>query len=213
MLPLGTPMKRQPIWFVVVLLVGVVTCMAGGQQPDDTAFARAVPAEKISAQGVPNFGKLSPGLYRGGQPTAEGIRKLKEMGIEIVVNFREGQKETAAEKQQVEALGMRYASIPWSAWDDPNDGQVAEFLTLLRANPERRVFVHCKHGKERTGVMVAAYRIAFDRWTSEQALAEMENFGIRGFWFRHLKKYVRSFPERLQADLDFSALRPAPAAR
>ena len=84
---------------------------------------------------------------------------------------------------------------------------------LLRANPERGVFVHCQHGKERTGTMVAVYRMTLERWTPEQALAEMESFGIRGFWFRHLKNYVRTFPERLQTDPDFAALRPAPAAR
>jgi protein tyrosine phosphatase (PTP) superfamily phosphohydrolase (DUF442 family) len=206
-------MIRQRASFVLVLLIGVVACSLGAQQPNDTASARVVPAEKSTVSGVPNFGKLSATLYRGGQPTAEGIRKLREMGIEIVVNFREERKETSAEKQQVEALGMRYVSIPWSAWDDPNDQQVAEFLTLLRANPERRVFVHCKHGKERTGVMVAAYRMSFEHWTPRQALAEMESFGIRGFWFRHLKKYVRTFPERMQSDPDFAGLRPAPAAR
>ena len=105
---------------------------------------------------------------------------------------------------------MRHVSIPWNAWHDPGDRQVAEFLELLHANPERMVFVHCHHGRERTGTMVAAYRIAAQNWTPEQALAEMEAFGLRGFWFRHLKKYVRAFPERLRTSPDLHAIQIAP---
>jgi tyrosine-protein phosphatase SIW14 len=203
-------MKRQRGW-LLTLLIGVLACSLGGQEPATSAPARPAPAEKSKVGGIPNFGKLNPRLHRGGQPTAEGFRKLKEMGIELVVNFREDSKDISRERQQVEGLGMRFVSIPWNAWDEPDDRHVAEFLTLLRANPERKVFVHCKHGKERTGLMVAAYRMTFEHWTPEQALAEMESFGIRGFWFRHLKKYARTFPDRLQSDPDFATLRPEPA--
>jgi protein tyrosine/serine phosphatase len=210
--------------FAAVLLASALVCPLRGQQPfAQTVSAQgkpggasprsAVPAEKSKVPGVPNFGKVNAQLYRSGQPSAEGFGKLKEMGVEIVVNFREDAKDISRERKRVEELGMRFVSIPWSAWDDPNDAQVAEFLSLVRANPERRIFVHCKHGRERTGTMLAAYRMALENWTPQQAADEMERFGFRGFWFRHLKKYVRTFRERLHSDPDFAPLHPAPAAR
>jgi protein tyrosine/serine phosphatase len=71
---------------------------------------------------------------------------------------------------------------------------------LLRENPDKKVFVHCERGAERTGVMVASYRMSRDRWTPNQALDEMEAFRFRGLRFRHLKEFVREFPALLLTD-------------
>ncbi len=56
----------------------------------------------------------------------------------------------------------------------PASQQVAEFLNLLQANSRQKIFIHCHHGADRTGVMVAAFRIAMQNWTPQQALAEMK---------------------------------------
>lgn len=181
-----------------------VHATAPAQNPADPTSA-----QKLKIEGLPNLGQVSTTLFRGGQPKKEGYSKLKEMGVEIVVNLRDDTDDIAEERRIVEQNGMRFVSIPWNARRGPNDPQVAEFLEFLRANPERKIFVHCKAGKERTGVMMAAYRIAVQSWTAPQALDEMEFFGIRGFWFAHLKRYIRDFPERLRNDPDFVTLAPA----
>lgn len=208
-------MKRSPRPVIAILacllaaLASVHAARPQRQEPTAPAFA-----EKLKVEGLPNLGQVTPTLYRGGQPRKEGYPNLKALGIEIVVNLRDDEDDVAQERALVEQHGMRFVSIPWNARRGPNDRQVAEFLEFLRANPERRIFVHCRAGKERTGVMIAAYRIAAQGWTVPQALDEMEFFGIRGFWFPKLKKYIREFPSRLETDPDFSALRPAsPPAR
>ena len=200
---------------VFALVFGVLapapTASLAAQQATATSSVSA-PAQKLKVEGVPNLGQVTPTFLRGGQPTETGFRKLKEMGVEVVVNFRDEPDKIAAEKKQVEALGMRYLSIPWNASKGPDDRQVAEFLEWMRANPERKVFVHCHRGKERTGVMVAAYRIVMQNWTAPQALDEMEFFGIRGLWFGHLKQYIRELPKKLPSDPAFHALVTAPAS-
>lgn len=170
------------------------------------------PAKKLDLRGLPNLGAVTSRLYRGGQPAAEGFAALQKLGIEIVVNFRNEKDRVLGERGQVEALGMRYVSIPWRGFDHPENKQVAAFLDLVRANPQKKIFVHCRRGAERTGVMSAAYRIAVEGWTSEQALAEMEQYRFRGFWFRHLKKYIRNFPETLRTNPAFRARSPEPRA-
>lgn len=172
--------------------------------------APAVPAQKLRLPGLPNLGRVNDRLYRGAQPKEEGWAELKKLGVEVVVNLRERSVGTERERERVEKLGMKYVSLPWSGMDDPDNRQMAEFLSLLRAERGRKVFVHCRRGAERTGVMVAAYRMLEEKWTPEQALNEMEAFGFRGFWFRHLKKYVRSFPSLLQSD---PALKPLAQAQ
>lgn len=194
--------------FALALLLGIALPGAAQTSPSDTA--PPAPGKKLKVEGLPNLGQVTPTLFRGGQPKKEGYAELKAMGIELVVNLRDNEDEIAKERRLVEQAGMRFVSIPWNAWQDPKDGQVVEFLELVRANPGRKIFVHCKAGKERTGVMIAAYRIAVQGWPAQPALDEMEYFGIRGFWFRHLKKYIRDFPERLRTDPDFTSLAPAP---
>jgi protein tyrosine phosphatase (PTP) superfamily phosphohydrolase (DUF442 family) len=169
----------------------------------------AAPAAKVKLAGLPNLGKVGDRLYRGGQPEKEGYEELKKLGVQVVVNFRQSsEQDNDAEQARVEGLGMRYVEIPWRGLDDPSNAQIAEFLRLLKDNPDKTIFYHCRRGAERTGVMTAAYRMAFQRWTPEQALAEMEEFKFRGFWFRHLKRYVRSFPEQLQSDPHLQLLSP-----
>ena len=73
---------------------------------------------------------------------------------------------------EVESLGMKYVSIPWSGSSYPSSSQVVQFLDLVRANPQAKIFVHCKRGADRTGVMVAAYRIAFEHKDVADAVLE-----------------------------------------
>jgi len=127
------------------------------------------------------------------------------MGIGIVVNFRDEREEIATEKRQVESLGIKYIEIPWSGRDDPSNIQVVQFLDLIRANPKAKIFVHCKRGADRTGVMVAAYRIAIEHKSVAEAVSEMHQFHYAGFWLPQLKRYVESLPGLLQKDARFSA--------
>ncbi len=175
--------------------------------PGGSTPAAATPAAKVKLGGLPNLGKVHDRLYRGGQPEKEGFEELKKLGVQIVVNFRESsEQDNEREKARVEALGMRYVDIPWRGFDDPDNAQVAQFLQLVSENRGQTIFYHCRRGAERTGVMTAAYRMAFERWSPEQALAEMEEFKFRGFWFRHLKRYVRTFPEQLRSDAHLRAV-------
>jgi len=167
------------------------------------------PAHKLNLNGVPNFAQVTETLYRGGQPSAAGFRALQLLGIQIVVNFRNEKDPTTAEQRQVEALGMRYISVPWSAFHNPTSQQITEFLELAEANPDKKIFVHCHHGADRTGVMVAAFRMALQNWTPQQALQEMRAFHFHSLLFHHLKSYVEDFPRQLQADPSLRALQHA----
>lgn len=192
--------KQGQAAVILVLASNLLPTLSFAQIPsgatDSIEKPTAKVAKKLSVSGLPNFGQVTESLYRGGQPASVGLAKLREFGIDIIVNFRNEPGKIEAERQRVERLGMRYVSIPWRGKDDPDDRQVAAFLRLLRENAGKRVFVHCQRGSERTGVMVAAFRILEQGWTPTQALQEMETFGFRGFWFRHLKRYVKQLSEQ-----------------
>jgi tyrosine-protein phosphatase SIW14 len=155
-------------------------------------------AEHIPLHGVKNFGRVTDHLYRGAQPSAQGFAELKHLGVGIIVNLRDDRDEQEKEERTVETLGLRYVAIPWNARRLPTDTQMADFLDLLRVDPKTKIFVHCQLGADRTGVMIAAYRIADENWTPRQAIAEMKAFHLH-FWLPHLNRYIEHFPQRLES--------------
>jgi len=192
-------MNRRTIVFATFFAIG---------WPIPGALTSWSQAEKL--RGVPNFGRVVDNLYRGGQPTSAGFKALHAIGIGIVVNQREKQAETAAEKRQVEALGMEYVGIPWSAKQKPSNAQIVEFLDLVRANPDTKIFVHCRRGADRTGVMIASYRIAVEHQSVADAISEMHRFQYDWLFRPQLKRYVESLPELLQNEPEFANYRPRP---
>ena len=153
---------------------------------------------RVKTKGIPNFGEVTPNLYRGAQPTEEGLQALKDMGINLVVDLRGGASKE--EEETAKKLGMQYVSIP-SHCPFPKDEPFAKFLRVLRENPGKKAFVHCRLGADRTGMAVASYRMAEEGWSADEAMKEMKAFGFNGVHHAMcpgLADYEESFPERLK---------------
>ncbi|MBI2105108.1 MAG: tyrosine-protein phosphatase [Candidatus Omnitrophica bacterium] len=137
------------------------------------------PASSASAIPLNHFYQVDPHLYRGAQPTPEGFRRLADMGVKTIVNLRaQGKMRRAEERKLVESLGMRWVSLPMRSYWRPNDTQVQAFLELVADSSRQPVFIHCQKGEDRTGSLVAAYRIAQQGWTPERAYAEALTLGL-----------------------------------
>ncbi len=160
---------------------------------DFTWRDRSYPDEKLKLRGVPNFGRIGPRIYRGGQPSSEGLSGLRALGINTVISFTLGEEGARAEAAEAARLGMDYLGIPWSTQEVPEPDQVQTFLSYLREHPDRTIFVHCKAGADRTGVMVALSRIAIDGWPAQRAVDEMNAFHYHFIFLPHLQRYVMSF--------------------
>ena len=144
---------------------------------------------------LPRFGQVSERLYRGAQPRRGGLRRLAELGVNTVVNLRGADERARAEGVEAAALGLRYFNIPLPVWGRPEDGRVRRILEILSETESGRVFVHCKDGVDRTGTVVALYRITAEGWSAEAATAEAESRGMRRFqvWMRD---YIGDYHER-----------------
>jgi tyrosine-protein phosphatase SIW14 len=162
-------------------------------------------------RGLPNFGRVTEDLYRGGQPTSDGFNALHTQGVGIVINLREDRGEVVSEKREVESLGMKFVGIPWSANHEPSSAQIVEFLDLVRANLDTKIFVHCRRGADRTGVMIAAYRIAVEHKSVAEAVSEMHRYRYDWLFRSQLKRYIESLPGLLQKDPQFANYRPQPS--
>jgi tyrosine-protein phosphatase SIW14 len=209
--------KTLAIAWMFTGAAGSLCAQITASAPAQPAIARAsygAPAEKLKIAGVPNAGKISETLLRGAQPSPKGLVELKKLGVTTIVDLRGNRGPVAKERAQAESLGMRFIDIPVDGWSAPANAQVAEFLKLFQQDPTQKIFVHCYFGSDRTGVMVAAYRMSRQNWTPDQAVEEMYSFGFHYHWYPAMKAYVRRFPVTFAGDRTFAPLQqPAAAPR
>jgi tyrosine-protein phosphatase SIW14 len=190
----------------VALFLTTVGCSARHNQasaPGQPPFA-----EKIRVARVPDFGKVNDFLYRGGQPKGEGLEELKKFRIDTVVDLRgELQGVIESERRGAESLGMRFVSLPGSGWANPKDEEIAQFFELILERPRRTIFIHCWLGGDRSGMFIAAYRIAFEGWSTEQAIQEMRAFHYLQFWHPNMARWVERFPDGLAQSPQLASFR------
>ena len=178
------------IHLVAALLTGGLAVPASTEpQPAATVAA----AERLSAIHIDNFGRINANYYRGGQPKPADYADLTALGVRTVINLTSDDAQ-ADERALVERAGMRYIGMPMTTRIVPTPAQISEFLRIVSDPAMQPVYVHCVGGRHRTGVMTAIYRMTSDRWTAEQAFAEMKRFRF-GADFLHpeFKQFVYAF--------------------
>lgn len=172
---------------VLWLCAGLYFADCGSDSGDAAGQRPAAWATPLRRPGLPNLHKVSADLYRGAQPTAEGMRELKKMGIRTVVSLRTFE----ADLVLLGDTGLGHEAIPMSAWS-PQTGHAVAFLKIATDRAKTPVFVHCLHGADRTGLMCAIYRVVVQGWDKEEGIREMTSggFGHHAI-FRNLTRFIR----------------------
>jgi tyrosine-protein phosphatase SIW14 len=177
LIPVFIPM--QPLYRICALLLASLASLCWAAGP--------------AAPGVPNFHQVNDQVYRGGQPAGESWTSLARLGIKTVIDLRRaGEHSTSLEEKAVLASGMRYVNVPMNGIIAPSDEAVSRVLSLLDSTSAGPTFVHCRRGADRTGTVIACYRIAHDQWPNSKALNEAKSYGMSWMEFG-MKNYVRAF--------------------
>ena len=106
--------------------------------------------------------------------------KLKEMGIKTLVNVRTNSLK--GHERMARKLGLKFVHIKTGVVLTPQEREIAEFLSLVGNPEDRPIYIFCTLGTDRTCYYVAAYRIAIDGWTVEQATRELDSHGLKHWW-------------------------------
>jgi protein tyrosine/serine phosphatase len=155
-------------------------------------------AANVDVPGVGNFHQVDSHVFRGAQPTDRGFENLSKLGIKTVVDLQEPGTRGTAEAKVVTGAGMQYVSVPMKGMSTPSDASVTKVLALLEDNATGPIFVHCHRGADRTGAVIACYRIEHDHWENEKALSEARTLGMS--WFQvAIQHYVKGFTPRSAA--------------
>lgn len=143
----------------------------------------------VLTHGVPNFATVEPGVYRGGQPTEAGWKYLKSIGVSYDVKLNTWDE---ASDLGAFAAGMFVQDDGIiDFWEQtlgrPNGYAVDSAVqSLINKGNHPGIFIHCEHGQDRTGLVVAIYRVRVCGWSKADAEKEMLARGfhkdLRGLW-------------------------------
>jgi protein tyrosine/serine phosphatase len=171
-----------------------------------------------------NFHVVKEGvLYRSGQLNLEGLQRLvHDRGIKTVITLRFSPIPGAmppdlAEESFCHDLGLKHVRIPYRMWwlvngSIPADKGVDMFLEVMRDPANYPVLIHCFAGIHRTGAYCAIYRMEFENWSNEQAMAEMKVYGYveeHPDVFSYLEHYRRKAPTLAEPPLAHPSIKPA----
>jgi hypothetical protein len=134
---------------------------------------------------LPNFRVVRDGvLYRGAQPTLAGLKRaVHDYGIRTVVSLRDADRpDDRTEEEFCGKEEITFHRLPPKSWDTTNgpaevESNVRKFREILADPDNYPILVHCFAGIHRTGAYVAIYRMEYEHWTNEAAIAEVKACG------------------------------------
>ncbi|MDR2869092.1 MAG: tyrosine-protein phosphatase [Deferribacteraceae bacterium] len=171
--------KRQSkIILVIVFLIFNFTCYA---DEIDIAYS-----------GVDNIYHVAPGIYRSGQPSAKDMARLEALGLRSVLNLREWH----TDDDEAEDTALKLYHVQMSA-GSIDDDEIVRALRAVKDAP-KPLLIHCWHGSDRTGAVVAMYRIIFEEWDKEVAIQEL----MQPQYGHHYRIYDNIAPYIRDADIE-----------
>jgi len=198
----GVIMRSQSKVFVMLALVLCfsASCMSCNKSPSQAAST--APAERngrwavpLEVEGLPNLFQVTPDIYRSAQPDETGMQNAKKMGIKTILSFRTSNKDPKLS----EGTGLIPRRVPITTWAVEDD-EIVEALRIIRLSP-KPMLVHCLHGADRTGLIMAMYRMVFQGWSKEEAKDEMINggYGYHSMWTNIPKEIDKADIEAIKA--------------
>ncbi|MBI5246702.1 MAG: tyrosine-protein phosphatase [Elusimicrobia bacterium] len=137
-----------------------------------------------------NFHEVAPGLYRSAQPSREGYKLLKAKGVKTILTLKDS---LGREREEAGAEGLAVENVPMSGFAQPSFEQVDRALAVIADVSKRPLLVHCQVGKDRTGFVIASYRVVVEHMDEAQAAAEARSYGCCFAPFGDLNKFLKEY--------------------
>lgn len=171
-----------------IALVLLASLLVAGSLGADKPFNRQAWAQRVPSATLKNLYKVNDDIYRSEQPTRQGFEEIRDKGIKTIIDLRFGHSDAAL----IEGLDLVLIHVGMTAWDFSED-DILRALKAIESAP-KPVLIHCQYGSDRTGVVMAMYRIVYLNWPKEEALAEMKE---GGFGFHWIYLNIPSFIKRV----------------
>lgn len=171
-----------------LVLSGSAALAGRRDAPDADSYSK-------SKEPLGNFHQIDPGFYRSAQPYGDGFARLKKLGVKTILDLKE---DPSAERRDARAVGIKVESVPMIGIVTPTFEQVDRALDVI-ASAEKPLLVHCEHGQDRTGFVVAAYRVTVQHASIESAVKEAKSYGCCFVLYEDLGKYLKRYSRHRRA--------------
>jgi protein tyrosine phosphatase (PTP) superfamily phosphohydrolase (DUF442 family) len=140
---------------------------------------------------VPNFEKVNEGLWRGSAPSSAALDALKHDGVKTIVDLRLDGDGVESESAHAKKLGVKYFHFPLS-FKTPGKDELKQILSVMTDPVNQPVFIHCRQGADRTGLLVGLYRREWQGWNFKRTYAEMRQHHFKPFLFNFKHQVERA---------------------
>ena len=127
---------------------------------------------------IQRFIEVTPDIFRGAHPSDQGLKILAEEGLKSDIDLENISNVVSAEQGFTSSDGLLFLGQPMSGHLSPDNQEVDHILALLNDSSNYPVFIHCKYGEDRTGLIVGLYRVFTQNWTASDAYKEMIKNGF-----------------------------------
>lgn len=178
--------------------------LASGPQKDARGTRGTPDADSAETpkEALGNFHLVSPGFYRSAQPSSEGYAKLRDLGVKTILTLKSNGDQ---ERTEAGAYGLGVENVPMSGFAAPTFEQMDQALDIVATAP-RPLLVHCQFGKDRTGFVVASYRVTVEKKPVDASVQEAYDYGCCFAPFGDLKGFLENYSRHRRA-----LRRPVPA--
>ena len=136
----------------------------------------------VTQKEVPNFHYVDNDLYRGGRPSCTGLLKLKALGIRSIIDLGGGAAGTLHHCKSARSADLRVFQIKLSVPDltllGISDQKLRMIFAMMQGAP-KPIFLSCSLGRDRTGLIVALYRMKRGEMSFREAREEAIYYGYR----------------------------------
>jgi len=190
--------RRRPFLYLALALLascGTASVPYSSTSASQAALHASAASLETSNEvdGIRNFHEVHPTLFRSGELAATNAAELQAHGIRTVLSLQNySRKDAATEQHWLAAAGIQFIWLPMSPFEKPTVAAINQALADIDVVADQPIDVHCALGSDRTGIVVAAYRIKYDGWTYDQAVAEMRTYGHSVFlrWWDSVLKNI-----------------------
>lgn len=167
-------MNKITIYLLSVLLITACTTTDKETHPHPQDWATIIKADA-------NFYQVDDKLYRSEQIIKDDKEQIIKADIKTIINLRYFDRN---DDKKVFDNTMNLINQPLLTWR-VRPADIARVLYSIESEQQHgAVLVHCYHGADRTGIVIAMYRIIYQNWSIEEARKEMQqgNFGYHSIW-------------------------------
>ena len=155
-------------------VIGLIVLLLSNLSYSANSFAAIDPGSVP----ITRFLEVTPDIYRGARPSAQGLQILAKQGLRTVIDLEDITSAIDSENQVAKSAGLQFVTKPMSGHLSPDDQEVSEILALLNDPGNYPIFIHCQLGEDRSGLIVALYRVFTQKWTAADAYQEWVKDGF-----------------------------------